>query len=160
MFTVRASKKNQFKPQRGGMARPVAVHAAPTGLGWITGRDVTINMSPRWGLALAGARMDWPNHRRQRSPRFRCVCMLSVSGAPCLSAGVSENMNPGERQAKRAFLVAFIASTLVLGGLAFGFLRTFTALPVWACVSISLPSGALVFIVLLWLGVSSDGPFR
>jgi len=70
---VRASKKNQFKPQRGGTARPVGVHAAPTGLGWITGRDVTINMSPRWGLALAGARMDWPN-RRLRTPRFRLVC--------------------------------------------------------------------------------------
>jgi hypothetical protein len=48
-------------------------------------------------------------------------------------------MDSGEREAKRAFLIAFIASTLVLGGLAFGFLRTFTTLPVWACVSISLP---------------------
>ena len=69
-------------------------------------------------------------------------------------------MNPDDRQARRAFLTAFIVSTLVLGGLAFGFLRTFTALPVWACVAISLPSGALVFIVLQWLGVSSDGPVR
>jgi hypothetical protein len=69
-------------------------------------------------------------------------------------------MNSGERQAKQAFLTAFVVSTLVLGGLAFGFLRTFTALPVWACVPISLLLGALVFIVLLWLGVSSDGPVR
>ena len=74
--------------------------------------------------------------------------------------GVSANMSSGERQARRAFLIAFIASTFVLGGLAFGFLRTFTALPVWGCASISLPLGAIVFIVLLWLGVSSDGPAR
>jgi hypothetical protein len=58
------------------------------------------------------------------------------------------------------FLAAFIGSTLGLGGLCFGFLRTFTALPLWACVSIALPSGALVFMLLLWLGISSDAPTR
>ena len=58
------------------------------------------------------------------------------------------------------FLAAFIGSTLVLGGLCFGFLHTFTTLPVWACVSIALPSAALVFMFLLWLGISSDGPVR
>jgi len=73
---------------------------------------------------------------------------------------VSAIMNSGERKAKRAFLIAFIVSTFVLGGLAFGFLRTFTPLPPWACVSIALPLGAGVFILLLWLGVSSDGPTR
>lgn len=58
------------------------------------------------------------------------------------------------------FLAAFIGSTIVLGGLCFGFLRTFTALPLWACVSIALPCGALAFMFFLWLGSSSDAPTR
>jgi len=61
MFIVRATKKNRSKPQRGGIGGPVAIHGAPAGLGWLTGRGVTINMPPRWGLALAGVRMDRPN---------------------------------------------------------------------------------------------------
>jgi hypothetical protein len=61
MFVVCATKKNRSKPRRGGMGGPVAIHAAPTGLGWLRGRGVTINMSPRRGLALAGACIDRPN---------------------------------------------------------------------------------------------------
>ena len=55
MFIVRASKQNRFKPRRGAMSRSGAAHAAPTGLGRVVERGVTINMSPRWGLASPGA---------------------------------------------------------------------------------------------------------
>ena len=88
-----------------------------------------------------------------------CFAFRTQSPLP-LNFCVSANMNSGEREARRAFLIAFIASTFILGGVAFGFLSTFTALPLWACVSIALPLGAAVFIVLLWLGVGSDGPAR
>ena len=55
MFIVRETKQNRLEPQRGGMDLPRAAHAAPRGLGRIVGRGVAINISPRWGLALAGA---------------------------------------------------------------------------------------------------------
>jgi len=61
MFIVRPCKQNRRKPHRGGMGPAVAVHAAPMGLGWIAGRGGTVNMSPRWGLAQAGGRVDQPN---------------------------------------------------------------------------------------------------
>jgi len=61
MFIVRETKQNRLKPHRGGMELPRAAHAAPLGLGRIVGRGVAINMSPRWGLALAGVDEGWPN---------------------------------------------------------------------------------------------------
>ena len=61
MFIVRVTEKNRSKPQRGGIGEPVAIHGAPTGLSWLTGLGVTINMPPLWGLALAGGHMDRPN---------------------------------------------------------------------------------------------------
>jgi len=66
MFIVRETKQNRFKPHRGGMELPRAAHAAPLGLGRIVGRGVAINMSPRWGLALAGVDEGWPNQSVQR----------------------------------------------------------------------------------------------
>jgi len=60
MPIARASEKNRRKPHRSGMGWPVGLDAAPTGLGWITGREVSIHRSLRWGLALAGARMERP----------------------------------------------------------------------------------------------------
>jgi hypothetical protein len=66
MFIVRETKQNRFKPHRGGMELPRAAHAAPMGLGRIVGRGVAINMSPRWGLALAGVDEGWPNNSMQR----------------------------------------------------------------------------------------------
>jgi hypothetical protein len=73
MSIARASKKNRLKPHRGGMGWPVGVHAAPTGLGRIAGRGVTINMSPRWGVAPANARIDWLKPRRA-TPAERPAC--------------------------------------------------------------------------------------
>ena len=66
MFIVRETKQNRLKPHRGGMELPRAAHAAPMGLGRIVGRGVAINMSPRWGLALAGVDDGWPNQRVER----------------------------------------------------------------------------------------------
>ena len=66
MFIVRETKQNRPKPHRGGMELPRAAHAAPLGLGRIVGRGVAINMSPRWGLALAGVDEGWPNQRVER----------------------------------------------------------------------------------------------
>ena len=61
MFIVRETKQNRFKPHRGGMELPRAAHAAPMGLCRIVGRGVAINMSPLWGLPLAGVGARWPN---------------------------------------------------------------------------------------------------
>ena len=61
MCIVRPSKKNRLKRHRGGMYSNSQSHAAPMGLGRVAGRGVTINMSPLWGLAQAGAHMDRPN---------------------------------------------------------------------------------------------------
>ena len=66
MFVVRDTKQNRFKPHRGGMEFRRAAHAAPMGLGRIVGRGVAINMSPRWGLALAGVGGGWPNQGVKR----------------------------------------------------------------------------------------------
>jgi hypothetical protein len=71
------------------------------------------------------------------------------------------NSNEGKPMWKDpVFLAAFIGSTLILAGLCFGFLHVFTTLPVWACVSIALPSGASVFMFFLWLGFYCDTPTR
>ncbi len=66
MFIVRETKQNRFKPHRGGMELPRAAHAAPMGLSRIVGRGVAINMSPLWGLALAGVDARWPNQSVER----------------------------------------------------------------------------------------------
>ena len=71
MFIVRETKQNRLKPHRGGMELPRAAHAAPMGLGRIVGRGVAINMSPRWGLALAGVDEVWPNQRVERKGASR-----------------------------------------------------------------------------------------
>ena len=67
------SRKNRLKPQRGGMGQPAAAHAAPTGLGRFAGRGVTINMSPRWGLAPARA-----HGAAQQRPALDCAIMLTL----------------------------------------------------------------------------------
>jgi len=71
MFIVRETKQSRFKPHRGGMELPRAAHAAPLGLGRIVGRGVPINMSPRWGLALAGVDEGWPKPAIQRTGASR-----------------------------------------------------------------------------------------
>lgn len=69
--------------------------------------------------------------------------------------------NEGKRMWKDpVFLAAFVISTLGLGGLCFGFLHAFTALPVWACVSRAVPAGVAVFIFFLWLGCFCDASTR
>ena len=57
-------------------------------------------------------------------------------------------------------LPVFVGSTLLLGAICFGFLRVLTALPVWVCVSIALPSGILSFAFISLLATWSDGPPR
>jgi hypothetical protein len=56
--------------------------------------------------------------------------------------------------------VVFVGSSLLFAGLCFGYLRTFTQLPFWACVVIALPSGVVAFMIILWLQISSDAPPR
>lgn len=58
------------------------------------------------------------------------------------------------------FLATFVGSSLLFAGLGFGFLHMLTALPLWACVLIAVPSGVLVFLLLLWLQIGSDAPQR
>ena len=73
MFIVRETKPNRLEPHRGGLELPRAAHAAPMGLGRIVGRGVAINMSPRWGLALAGVDEGWPNPKSvERMRGSRC----------------------------------------------------------------------------------------
>ncbi len=57
-------------------------------------------------------------------------------------------------------LSAFVGSSLLFAGLCFGYLHVFTHLPLWACVSVSLPVGILVFMLVYWLHVFSDAPPR
>jgi hypothetical protein len=58
------------------------------------------------------------------------------------------------------FLATFVGSSLLFAGLCFGFLHVLTALSPWACILIALPSGVLVFLLLLWLQICSDAPKR
>ena len=53
-----------------------------------------------------------------------------------------------------------VGSTLVFGGLCFGFLREFTELPLWACLLIAPPAGAATFLLILWLHIYCDTPPR
>ena len=61
LFIVQASQKNRPEPHRGGMSRGDAAHAAPPGLGRTVERGVTINRSPRWGVARVGSCATRPN---------------------------------------------------------------------------------------------------
>jgi hypothetical protein len=96
MFIVHASKKSRLKPRRGGMGLPVAVDAAPTGLGRIVRRHGTINMSPRWGLAPASECADRPKESAQataaRPRRGRHHLKLSgpIRGRRLLPAAAGE----------------------------------------------------------------------
>jgi hypothetical protein len=76
MFIVPASEKNRLEPDRGGMKPPGATHAAPTGLGRVSGRGVAINMSPRWGLEQAGVCARRPNERIEFAKVLDVVCPL------------------------------------------------------------------------------------
>jgi hypothetical protein len=60
----------------------------------------------------------------------------------------------------KVFLATFAGSSLLFAGLCFGFLSLLTSLPIWACVLIALPSGVLLFLLLLWLQIYSDAPQR
>ncbi len=74
-------------------------------------------------------------------------------------------MKPPDQEGKPfwkdpVLLAVFVGSSLLFAGLAFGFLRVLTELPVWACVLMALPSGVLAFVIILWLQISSDAPGR
>ena len=110
-FIVRAAKTNRLKPHRGGREVARAVHAAPTGLGRISGRAVTINRPPRWGLARARTR---PTTPAQRSSRKRFVVVLGASGARSLAGTVSvQGMQALKRILKLMFNGPVLSGSLV-----------------------------------------------
>jgi hypothetical protein len=45
-------------------------------------------------------------------------------------------------------LAVYVGSSLLFGGICFGFLRELTELAFWVCVLIALPSGVLGFMLL------------
>ncbi len=57
-------------------------------------------------------------------------------------------------------LSVFVGSSSLFSGLAFGYMRVFTQLPLWTCILLALPSGVLVFTLILWLHIWSDAPPR
>jgi len=68
-------------------------------------------------------------------------------------------MKPDDK-AKAIFIAVYIGSSLLFTGICFGFLRELTRLPIWACALIAPPSGVLAVLILVQLGIWSDGPTR
>ena len=58
------------------------------------------------------------------------------------------------------FLTVAVGSSFLFGGLCFGFLRVLTELTLWGSALIALPSGALIFAILLYFQMCSDAPSR
>lgn len=56
------------------------------------------------------------------------------------------------------FLTVLICSSLLFGGICFGFLHIYTELPSWVCWLLALPLGVLTFLLIIWLFVFSETP--